>query len=491
MAQLNARLLHRIATSAEWAATDVENAGANLVLLKGEMGIEILPDNGGTKTKIGDGISTWAQLEYSNKTPEEINSLVSGAEKNAKDYADELVANLDIPTGGAIYKVSSLDEIAETPENGDIAIVTSVIAGDKTSLTAYVFDATADEGKGAWAAFDGNYSAENVFTSSAITLAGDYGSYKDSRNDTVKVTQIGNKKIGDVIPAGTSMQDLWKSILTQTIQPTKTNPSASISASGDDGGKEVGSSYTLPTATLTVNTGSYTNEGVNTGVSYAIGDVTIAYGADPDAEDAPKVSNASVLGNGGTVKIAPATYSADATTALYTDDSVSYTFSGKAGHSAGNVAKDNLGGDSNPVVQIAANENLTIADKTVSFRGFRKMFCGCTTSALSSSVIRGLSLKSAQASTTAFEVTAPIGATNLVVACPTKSVGKKYTLSKAEMFTMSYEDYTAEFKAQDSVDVADYRGGENGLQAYNIYVYSFAALKAATKFRITLKSANA
>ena len=119
------------------------------------------------------------------------------------------------------------------------------------------------------------------------------------------------------------------------------------------------------------------------------------------------------------------------------------------------------------------------------------MFVGCTTEELTSDVIRGLSLKNAQASTTAFEVTAPIGATCLVVAAPTKSQGKNYTLSKAEMFTMSYEDYTSMFETKDQVEVADARGGTNGLQAYNIYVYSFAALKAATKFKITLKSANA
>lgn len=123
--------------------------------------------------------------------------------------------------------------------------------------------------------------------------------------------------------------------------------------------------------------------------------------------------------------------------------------------------------------------------------GFRKMFVGCTGEALTSDVIRGLSLKSAQASTSAFEVTAPTGATKLVIAAPTNSQGYNYTLSKAEMMTMSYEDYTDQFSTDAQVQVADARGGSNGLQNYNIYSYSFAALKADTKFRITLKRANA
>lgn len=121
--------------------------------------------------------------------------------------------------------------------------------------------------------------------------------------------------------------------------------------------------------------------------------------------------------------------------------------------------------------------------------GWRKMFVGCTGEALTSDVIRGLGLKSAQASTTSFEVTAPTGATKLVIAAPTKSQGYNYTLSKAEMMTMSYEDYTDQFSTDTQVQVADARGGTNGLQNYNIYSYSFAALKADTKFRITLKRA--
>jgi hypothetical protein len=125
--------------------------------------------------------------------------------------------------------------------------------------------------------------------------------------------------------------------------------------------------------------------------------------------------------------------------------------------------------------------------------GFRKMFVGSTTAqALDSAVIRGLNLKSAEASTTQFEVTAKEGATNLIIACPTNSKGKKFTLSNVQMYSAGvWDDYTAKFEAQDAVQVADVRGGENGLQSYNVYMYKFAALKGDTKFKITLASANA
>lgn len=123
--------------------------------------------------------------------------------------------------------------------------------------------------------------------------------------------------------------------------------------------------------------------------------------------------------------------------------------------------------------------------------GYRKMFCGCTNETLDSATIRGLSLKSAKAAKGAFEVTAPVGATQIVLALPTKSVGKKYTMTKAEMYTSNWEDYTSLFSSAQTIQVADVRGGENGLQDYNVYTYSFAALKAATRFQFTVAEANA
>lgn len=409
------------------------------------------------------------------KSLEDVVNLI--AENMEIDSAPAQVFQIELENANADHIAAIVAEVGDKLlVDGDIAVVRAPIAAGKYEHTAYVYS------NETWIAMDGNYSAANVYTSSKITLAGNYGT--DSSGDSL--TRIGNKKIGDEIAAGTSLQAVLMDILSQRLQPTKSSPTATISASGSDGAKESGESYTLPTATLTVTAGSYTYDSTNTGVKYLADNVTIAYGADPDTATYTNTNNAE-LGHNGTVSIAPAKYSANATTAIFTDDIKSYTFSGKAHNEAGNVAKDNLGDNSNPEVKIAAGD-LTVTDKTVNFRGYRKMFCGCTTDTLSSSVIRGLSLKNAQASTTAFEVTAPIGATKLVVAAPTKSVGKNYTLSKAEMFTMSYEDYTAKFETKDQIQVADYRGGENGLQNYNIYVYEFAALAAPTKFKITLKA---
>ena len=413
----------------------------------------------------------------------EIDAVLALIPENLDSRLDALEEDIDWlkdNAGHKFYEVAELPTFAEghTYKEGDVCIVTETVSGVEFK-TAYhcIKDA---EGAFAWSAMAGNYSAADVYLDTDITLAGDYST-------------IGNKKKGDVFTAGTSVQAMFSDILSKRIQPSKTNPTAEISVSGSDGNYEVGTSYTKPTATLKVKSGSYTNEGTATGVKYTAGNVKIAYGADPDTSDYT-VTNISDLGNDGTVSIGPATYSADATTALYTDSQVSYTFSGKATHTAGIVAKDNLGSDSDPVVQISS-ASPTVDDKTAKFRGFRKMFVGCTTEVLDSSEIRNLSLlkdsngyNGNKASTTAFEVTAPIGATKLVIAAPTSSIGKNYQLSKVEMMTMSYEDYTSKFVTETQVDVADAQAsGDKGLQKYNIYTYSFATLQANTKFRITLK----
>lgn len=172
------------------------------------------------------------------------------------------------------------------------------------------------------------------------------------------------------------------------------------------------------------------------------------------------------------------------------DSAVSVTLSAEASLDVSNVRTpvNNVGAayEAGKVTTFEDGSVKMTASPVASVTGYRKMFVGNSDATLTSDVIRDLALKSAQASTTAFEVTAPIGAKNLIVACPTNSQGYNYTLSKAEMFTMSYEDYTAKFVSQPQVEVADAREGTNGLQAYNIYTYAFEALKAPTKFKITL-----
>lgn len=57
MATLITRIVLRNDSTANWLANE------NVVLLKGEIGLEF-PENGKVKMKVGDGVKTWAELDY-------------------------------------------------------------------------------------------------------------------------------------------------------------------------------------------------------------------------------------------------------------------------------------------------------------------------------------------------------------------------------------------------------------------------------------------
>jgi hypothetical protein len=228
---INTRIVLRNGTAAEWEAVkdSVEKA-----LLVGEMGVET--DTGlfklGKHHPTEDRLCTWAELEYANDAPD-----LTGVTNNVKEAA-------------------TLEGLGEGAVVGDVGIVKAPLyeGADEYTYTGYVWNGTD------WAAMDGNYSAENVFLPQSITLAGDYGQVYDTADKKYyDITSLGNYRKGDVIDAGTSVGEVFKKLFTKTLQPSKTAPTATITASGDDGGKETGDTYTKPTGTITVTAGSYTN----------------------------------------------------------------------------------------------------------------------------------------------------------------------------------------------------------------------------------------
>ena len=237
MAQINTRIVLRNDTKANWGA--VKNTAT---LKVGEMGIET--DTGlfkiGKQKVNAEGV---LQFEADGKTP----ILCTWAELS---YANDL----STVTNGVQVVDGSVEDLNDGVVVGDMAIVRSVINGDIKSHTAYVWNGTA------WAAMDGNYSAANVFLPTDIKLAGDFGTYKDSRGDTVKITQIGNKKLGDTVLAGTSIESLFNELLTKEIATDLQNaaPSTSIAATKDQY-LLVGANSTAQTITLSLNKGSYDN----------------------------------------------------------------------------------------------------------------------------------------------------------------------------------------------------------------------------------------
>ena len=313
---------------------------------------------------------------------------------------------------------------------------------------------------------DGNYSADNVYVAADLTLAGNFD-------------KVGNYEKGETIAAGTSLQSVLSGMLQQELYPTADDkPNAEITASGGSG--EVGSSYTLPTATLKItDVGSY-EYGPATGISFAIGDVTLSQGSNSKTNDSVMVKNS-------TIKL-----QATDTETLYTDSSKSYTFKGTASYSQGAVPVTNLG-NAYASAQIPAGD-VTIADKTVTFSGYRYAFAGGTTAAtIDSAVARSMTAKkssktSMDSQSEALEFSAAAGATKVFFTYPATWTGTPYF----EMFGLAWAENT-EIVAKDNIQVADYRGTVDGaLQgavAYKLYCWELdTPLQAeSTKFRVWFK----
>lgn len=452
----------RQGTTEQWAN---ENS---VRLADGEMGLEYCSD-GSVKIKAGKDGKHWNELSY-----------VGGDLKAAEVYQSEILpaSNEDDDDTVIAALVSG-----KAVQNGDIAIVKRYITGDTgaISYTSYVYDS--DLG---WAATDGNYSATNVFLKKGITLSGDYG--LDSRND--KITSIGNYRIGDTISAGTSLESVLSGLFQQELNPVVTNtPSVSISASG--GTQECGNSYSAPTATLKIDdVGAYPYAPTATGITFEAGNVKLAEGADPATATNYKVSDAVMAAN------STLTLTAEGSGGIYSDTAKSYTFSGTATHTDGVVPVTNLG-NPYPDAQIKS-ASVTIADKTVTFSGFRYAFAGGTTAAaLDSATIRAMTAKkngfsAMDSQSEALEFTAAAGATKVFFAYPSNwSVGTKKPYF--EMFGLAWAENT-DIVAKDDVQVADSRGTNedgtlNGAIAYKVYCWELdTPLQAeSTKFRVWFK----
>jgi len=345
MAELNTIITLRQGTTEEWSSSSV-------VLKTGEMGLEYLVD-GSVKIKAGDDEHLWSELPY------------VGSDVKAANVFQVELSETDVDDIAAI-EAQVQAENAEK-QNGDVAIVKALISEGKYSYTSYVYESALDtEGENStfgWSAMDGNYSAANVFLKEKITLAGDYG--KDSRND--KITSIGNLRIGDEIAAGTSLQSLLMDMLSQRLQPssTPTQPAASITLYMDGSTKkktatsvEVGTTVN-PYYVASLSSGSYTY-GPATGVTASSYSVTSTGRKTVDGATETTVEDSAATSTG-------------AFNSFVVDDDTNYKLSVSIPHNAGVVAHDNLGSESNPVVQIAEG---TKTANSGAVTGYRAWFCG-------------------------------------------------------------------------------------------------------------------
>ena len=349
---VNARLQNPYDTAENWNIN-------NPVLKAGELGIE--SDTG--LHKVGDGTSTWKQLHYAGTDTAAVGALIEAAEDNM--YA--LTPSGDEEDTAVLATVGS-------PKKGDIAVIKRVIADDKHSYTAYVYDGTK------WEAADGNYNANNVYFDQDLIITANIG-----------VQTVGSTGSKTLDTTGKNVKQVLDMIMASEKNPAITQPSVSVTCS-QMGNYEVGTQVT-PQFSVSLNPGNY-QYGPATGVTATGYTVT-------DTDD-----NESDQASGSFPKITVA-------------DDENYSISATVTHSEGAVPKTNLNNDYAAGKIAAGSKSATKGTIT----GHRKSFYGTTTdkgAATTSAIIRGLSGKSSGAlkNGSTFTVPIPVGALRVLIAYP-------------------------------------------------------------------------
>lgn len=410
---LNIRIQLRNDTAENWT-------NANPVLLKGEMGVET--DTG--KTKIGNGTDNWTTLKYSGVDEDTIKGII---DKNRDNFTEVT------PNEGE-SDAQALARMITNPKKGDMAVVVRIIAGDKKSYTAYIHNGTA------FAAMDGNYSAENVYFDKDLKLTEAFGHYKPDASGSVKVPSTGK-----------SVYSLIDDAFSKSKNPTITQPSASVDITANSGTFEIGTKKNL-TYRASLNTGAYSYGPTPTGVS------ATTYTATCDGK--------TLTGATGTFD----NIVADGTKKI----SISIT------HSAGSIPKTNKGADYAEGQIKAGTKTATSSQALI---GVRYMFWGPMTDAsaeLNSANIRALAHKEESKAKTLATFGAGAGAKKVVVAVP---AGRR--ISKVIMPSALNADVTALFVKQ-GTQVQVEGANAYAATAYDVYVYQPASIDAAETYTVTI-----
>lgn len=347
---------------------------------------------------------------------------------------------------------------------GDIGIVKVAIAANTYQYTAYVYNGTV------WTAMDGNYSPDSIYFDEDLMVTTPIGTITQEMIDDgggAASLDASNKNMLQVLSA----------LLAEEKNPIVDYPSVSFVTNGGSG--EVGTTFTLPTATLTItDIGNYSygsTDGTNkydakaTGVVFKAGDVILIQGSSNEKRNLVNLSlndTLSIIAEGNNV---------------YQDSPISFRFEASAIYSnnSNRIPITNLG---NPVenLKIAEEGILTPDDAVAKFTGYRNIFYGSNISTmdLNSVNIRGLSQK-IQSGKKSLTLNVQEGSKQVIIAVP---VG--YKVTKVEDKKAFGTDIFSEFNLIKDIDVE----GANGYTSkkYNVYVYSPATALGENTYTITV-----
>lgn len=316
-----------------------------------------------------------------------------------------------------------------------------IIVDDDKNAAGYIY--TLQYG---WLSFSGNVNASNVLFTKDILCAGNY-------------TQVGNVTKSQsgttTIPAeGRTIEDVFTSIFTQELQPSKTDPSVNITFS-QAGAKEVGTTVN-PSYSVSLNAGSYTY-GPATGVTATAWSVT---DSDGNSDTAASASFPSFV----------------------VTDTTNYKITAVATHTDGADALTNIGNVSNPLIKIAAG---TKSKTSSSVTGYRPFFYGALTTdssvPLTSAIIRGLTNGGNYNNGKSLVINPITGGKRYIVAIPASNTraGLTSVILPNSLNAQVVTQYITE-----TVQVE----GKNGFIAvdYKVYVYEPASIGINEIHNITL-----
>lgn len=441
MAQLNTRIVLRNDSTAKWA-----EVGESTKLLKGEVGIEFTAD-GTPKMKIGDGIKTWAELDY-----------VGGSQANVL----EVIPNEGETHSAALTRVAS----GKSLNVGDVAYVKEAIythptdaSKNKYSYTGYVWNGTA------WAAMDGNYSADNIY-------------FDEDMMVTTNIGYITTTDGSGTIPsAGKNLTEVFEAMFVKEMEPDNNTAPAVSFASVTSGSKEVGEEVT-PSYNADFSAGSY-EYGPATGIALKA----------TDTSD----TGWTVVAKNGSTTVATKYTETGSFDKFVVDDNTNYTITATANHTEGVTPNTNKGVASTTVAAFAAGTKSKTSGAITGYRGY---FYGAVTkdpSELTSADIRALTAGGNYNAAKNIEIKAN-GATNIkafVIAIPGTNTRKGIT--KAESTAGMTVDVTGSYAVSSTIKplVADKRGTKadgslnNGTE-YKLWIWQPAEVDSGTVHKITL-----
>ena len=250
--KINTRILLRNDELSNWA-------DSSLVLGAGEIALARRTD-GSYEMRIGNGLSTWSQLG-------EQNFMLSANQVIGLEDSIESLST-------SHYEVSALNQLTGDYNNGDTAVVKTLIGtgtegNDLYSYTAYVYDAPLSS----WKAMDGNYNADNIYFDYNITKAGSWtgvGNVTHTAN-TVQTLSSTGKSLTEV------MDMIFKGDESFPAKAASNKPTCSITqvAQSVEVGTTVTPSFTLSFDAKKYAYGSNTNAALNsttgaTAATYAL-----------------------------------------------------------------------------------------------------------------------------------------------------------------------------------------------------------------------------